>query len=221
VNPAAGVFPAAWQQALWGVWIITLLPFIAKRAWAPLRQPTRLNLWCAAITVIFTLWCIRYSVKPGLMLHLLGATILMLMFGPRLAQLALYLVMAGVAVTGIAAFDGYPANALLAGAVPVWVSWLLLQLIERRLPTNIFVFIFITGFLSAALAMAVSAAATVVLHAAAGTYAVAYLTEYYLPYALLLGWGEAFITGMSMALMVAYYPQWVLLFDDKRYLARR
>ncbi len=221
MNTPTGVFPAAWQQALWGLWIVTLLPLFAKSAWTPLRQPARLNLWCAAIAVIFTLWCIRYSVKPGLMLHLIGATILMLMFGPRLAQLALYLVMAGVAATGIAAFDGYPANALLAGAVPVWVSWLLLRLIESRLPPNIFVFIFVAGFLSAALAMAVSAAATVALHAAAGTYAVAYLTEYYLPYALLLAWGEAFITGMSMALMVAYYPQWVLLFDDKRYLARR
>jgi uncharacterized membrane protein len=72
-----------------------------------------------------------------------------------------------------------------------------------------------------ALAMAGSAVAIVTLHAAAGTYAVAYLTEYYLPYALLLSFGEAFITGMSMALMVAYFPQWVLMFDDKRYLARR
>lgn len=203
------------------MWIVTLLPFLAKSAWTPLRQPARLNLWCAAIAVIFTLWCIRYSVKPGLMLHLIGATILMLMFGPRLAQLALYLVMAGVAATGIAGFEGYPANALLAGALPVWLSWLLLQLIERRLPANIFVFIFVAGFLSAALAMAGSAVATVALHAAAGTYAVAYLTEYYLPYALLLSFGEAFITGMGMALMVAYFPQWVLLFDDKRYLARR
>jgi len=203
------------------LWIVTLLPFLAKSAWTPLRQPARLNLWCAAIAVIFTLWCIRYSVKPGLMLHLIGATILMLMFGPRLAQLALYLVMAGVAATGIAGFEGYPANALLAGALPVWLSWLLLQLIERRLPANIFVFIFVAGFLSAALAMAGSAVATVALHAAAGTYAVAYLTEYYLPYALLLSFGEAFITGMGMALMVAYFPQWVLLFDDKRYLARR
>jgi len=221
VNPATGVFSATWQQALWGLWIVTLLPFLAKSAWTPLRQPARLNLWCAAIAVIFTLWCIRYSVKPGLMLHLIGATILMLMFGPRLAQLALYLVMAGVAATGIAGFEGYPANALLAGALPVWLSWLLLQLIERRLPANIFVFIFVAGFLSAALAMAGSAVAKVALHAAAGTYAVAYLTEYYLPYALLLSFGEAFITGMGMALMVAYFPQWVLLFDDKRYLARR
>ncbi len=221
MNPATGVFSATWQQALWGLWIVTLLPFLTKSAWTSLRQPARLNLWCAAIAVIFTLWCIRYSVKPGLMLHLIGATILMLMFGPRLAQLALYLVMAGVAATGIAGFEGYPANALLAGALPVWVSWLLLQLIERRLPANIFVFIFVAGFLSAALAMAGSAVAIVTLHAAAGTYAVAYLTEYYLPYALLLSFGEAFITGMSMALMVAYFPQWVLMFDDKRYLARR
>jgi len=56
-------------------------------------------------------------------------------------------------------------------------------------------------------------------YAAAGTYAVTYLTDYYLPYALLLAWGGAFITWMSMAFMVVYYPQWVLLFDDKRYLA--
>lgn len=206
---------------MWGLWIVTLLPLLVQSTWTPLREPARLNLWCAAIAVMFTLWCIRYSVKPGLMLHLLGATILMLMFGPRLAQLALYLVMAGVAATGIAAFDAYPAHALLAGAAPVWVSWLVLRLVERRLPANLFVFIFVAGFLSAALAMAFSAVATVLLHAAAGTYAVAYLTEYYLPYALLLSWGEAFITGMSMALMIAYYPQWVLMFDDKRYLARR
>jgi uncharacterized membrane protein len=220
-NLSSGVLTAGWQQALWVLWALTLLPLADKGAWIPLRQPARLNLWCAAIAVVFTLWCIRYSVKPGLALHLMGATILMLMFGPRLAQLALYLVVAAVAATGMAAFDGYPGTALLTGAVPVWVSWMLFRLVERRLPAHIFVFIFGAGFINAALAMAASALATVALHAAAGTYAPGYLTEYYLPYALLLAWGEAFITGMVMALMVVYYPQWVLLFDDARYLARR
>lgn len=221
MNPPAGLLSDAWQHALWGLWALTLLPLAARSAWAPLRQPARLNLWCAAIAVVFTLWCIRYSVKPGLALHLMGATILTLMFGPRLAQLALYLVVAGVAVTGMAGFDGYPASALLSTALPVWVSWLLFRLVERRLPANLFVFIFVAGFINAALAMAASAVATVMLYAAAGTYARAYLTEYYLPYALLLAWGEAFITGMVIAMMVAYYPQWVLLFDEARYLARR
>lgn len=221
MNLSAGLFTEAWLHVLWGLWALTLLPLAGRAAWLPLRQPARLNLWCAAIAVLFTLWCMRYSVKPGLALHLFGATILTLMFGPRLAQLALYLVVAGVAATGMAGFDAYPASALLTGAVPVWVSYSLFRLVERRLPANIFVFIFVAGFLTAALAMAASAVATVVLHAAAGTYARGYLTEYYLPYALLLAWGEAFITGMVMALMVAYYPQWVLLFDDARYLARR
>lgn len=218
---STGLPAAGWQQALWLLWALTLLPLTDRRAWAPLRQAARLNLWCAAIAVVFTLWCIRYSVKPGLALHLMGATILMLMFGPRLAQLALYVVAGGVVATGVATVDAYPGSALLAGTLPVWVSWLLLRLVERRLPANIFVFIFVGGFISAALAMVASALATVVLHAAAGTYARGYLTEYYLPYALLLAWGEAFITGMVMALMVVYYPQWVLLFDDKRYLERR
>ena len=66
-----------------------------------------------------------------------------------------------------------------------------------------------------------SAIATAALLAVTGAYELRYLADYYLPYALLLSWGEAFITGMTMALMIAYYPKWVMLFDDKRYLARR
>lgn len=212
---------APWQYALWSAWALSLLPLLRVEAWRPLRQPSRFNLWCAAIAVVFTLWCIRYGVKPGLALHLSGATLLTLMFGPLLAQAALYLVVAAVAVAGMTIFDTYPASALLAGAWPVWISYILFRLAERWLPRNLFVFIFVAGFLGAALAMAASVLANVMLYAAAGTYASGFLTGYYLPYALLLCWGEAFITGMVIAMMVAYYPRWVMLFDDARYLARR
>lgn len=215
------LLPADWQLMLWGVWVATLLPLLRPAAWQPLREPWRLNLWCAAIAVLFTLWCMRYGMKPGLALHLLGATILTLMFGPKLAQLALYVVAGGVAAAGFTGFESYPLTALVSASLPVLVSWQGLRLVERRLPPNLFVFIFVAGFLGAALAMAISAFATVALLAVTGAYDLRYLADYYLPYALLLSWGEAFITGMVMALMVAYYPKWVLLFDDKRYLARR
>ena len=221
VNLTSGLLTAPWQYALWALWVLTLLPLLRQAAWQPLRQPARFNLWCAAIAVVFTLWCIRSGVRPGLSLHLLGATILTLMFGARLAQLALYGVVAAVTAAGMAGVDAYPANALLTGWVPVWLPYALYRLADRRLPANIFVFIFVAGFLSAALAMAASAGAAVALHVATGTYTPGYLAEYYLPYALLLAWGEAFITGMVVSLMVAYYPQWVMLFDDARYLARR
>jgi len=221
LNLTTGLLAPGWLAVLWAAWALTLLPLLSRSAWQPLRQPVRLNLWCAATVVVFTLWCIRTGIRPGLGLHLLGATILTLMFGPRLAQLALYVVVAAAAATGMAGIEAYPANALLNGALPAWLSWALFRLAERHLPANIFVFIFGAGFFTGALVMAASALAAVALHVAAGPYTLAYLTEYYLPYALLLAWGEAFITGMVIALMVAYYPQWVMLFDDKRYLARR
>jgi len=221
VNLTAGLLPAEWVAALWLLWLLTLLPLLAPGAWRPLRDLRRLNLWCAAVAIVLTLWTIRSGIKPGLGMHLLGATVLMLMFGPRLAQLALYAVTAAAAFAGMGDAAAYPANALLAGAVPVWVSWLLLRAVERWLPAQVFVFIFAGGFFNGALTMAVSVALAAGLHAAAGSYAPAYLTEYYLPYALLLAWGEAFMTGMIVALMVAYYPQWMLLFDDRRYLVRR
>jgi uncharacterized membrane protein len=221
MNTPLPLLPSDWQMLLWGLWAATLLPLLRRAAWQPLREAWRLNLWCAAIAVLFTLWSMRYGMKPGIALHLLGATILTLMFGPGLARLALYVVAGGVALAGFSGFESYPLTALVASSVPVQVAWLVYRLVERRLPPNIFVFIFVAGFLGAALAMAASACATAALLAVTGTYELRYLADYYLPYALLLSWGEAFITGMTMALMIAYYPKWVMLFDDKRYLARR
>ncbi len=221
MNLTAGLLPADWLTALWALWLLTLLPLLSRGAWLPLRDLSRLNLWCLAIAIVFTLWTIRSGIKPGLGMHLLGATVLMLMFGPRLAQLALYAVTAAAAFAGMGDATAYPANALLAGAVPVWISYALLRAVERWLPPQLFVFIFAGGFFGGALAMVASVVSAAGLHAAAGSYAPAYLAEYYLPYALLLAWGEAFMTGMFTALMVAYYPQWILMFNDQRYLARR
>ncbi|MCE3000111.1 MAG: energy-coupling factor ABC transporter permease [Betaproteobacteria bacterium] len=206
---------------LWLAWAASLLPLCRRAAWAPLREAGRFNLWCAAIAVTFTLWCIRYTLQPGLSLHLLGATVLTLMFGPWLALAALNLVAVAAAVTGISTAAGYPALVLLAGVVPVAVSAGILRAAERWLPPNLFVFIFVAGFFGGALAKAVQALATAALFALYGGVATTGVLDYYLPYALLLAWGEAFMTGMIVALMVAWYPQWISLFDDRRYLARR
>jgi uncharacterized membrane protein len=210
-----------WPLLLWLLWAVTLLPLCRRGVWAPLLQSARLNLWCAVVAVVFTLWCIRYTPQPGLSLHLIGATVLTLMFGPRLALPALYLVAAGAVATGLSPAAGYPALALFTGAVPVAVSAAMLRAAERWLPPNLFVFIFVAGFLAAAVAKAAGVLATAMLLQLSGGVAAAAVLDYYLPYALLLAWGEAFVTGMVVALMVAYYPGWIQMFDDRRYLARR
>jgi uncharacterized membrane protein len=161
------------------------------------------------------------GLPSGLGLHLLGATVVCLMFGPRLAQLAHYLVVVLVTVLGMAGADAYPANALLTAALPVWVSYGILRAAERWLPANMFIYIFVAGFLAGGAALAASALVTAASHLVLGTYPPRLIIEDFLPFALLLSWGEAFLSGMLTAMMVVYHPGWVSSFDDARYLRRR
>jgi len=57
-----------------------------------------------------------------------------------------------------------------------------------------------------------------VLLALAGAYPWDYLINDYFPYFLLLGFSEAWISGVVITLFVVYRPNWVLTFDDSRYL---
>ncbi|MFN7085164.1 MAG: energy-coupling factor ABC transporter permease [Burkholderiales bacterium] len=221
MNLTDGLLTPAWQAALWAAWLVSFIPLVRGRAWRALAAPDRLNLWLAAIAAALTLWLIRAGIRPGLELHLLGATVLTLMFGAPLAQLAVYLVTALATALGTAGADAYPANALLAGALPVWVSHAMLRIAARWLPPNVFVYIFVAGFFGGAAAMAATAVGTTGLHLMLGTYGFTYLAGDYLPFALLLAWGEAFVTGMLITLMVVYHPGWVSSFDDARYLRQR
>jgi uncharacterized membrane protein len=221
VNIPAGLLTPAWQVAAWIAWVATLALLRHPRDWRVLSTPSRLNLWLATVAVVLTLWSIRMSLPSGFGLHLLGATVVSLMFGPRLAQVALYLVVALVTLLGMAGADAYAANALLTAALPVWVSHGILRAAERWLPAHIFVYIFVAGFFAGGAALAVSGAAVAALHVALGGYDARLILEDFLPYALLLAWGEAFLSGMLTAMMVVYYPGWVSSFDDARYLRGR
>ena len=51
-----------------------------------------------------------------------------------------------------------------------------------------------------------------------GVYHLDYLLKEYFPFLPLMMFPEAFITGMLTTLAVVFYPQWVLTFDDAKYL---
>ena len=54
--------------------------------------------------------------------------------------------------------------------------------------------------------------------ALSGAYSAEFLWSEYLPFFLLLGFSEAWISGAVITLMVVYRPDWVAAFDDRRYL---
>jgi uncharacterized membrane protein len=210
------LLPAAWYLVAHFV-ALGLLAVAARRVpWGALRTPWRLHLLLASAVSLMVLWSIKTGVKPGLDFHILGATVLTLMFGWPLALLDLALVVLGTTLAAESiAWQALSLNFLVMGAVPVAVSHAIFRFVDRHLPNHFMVYVFLCAFFGGALAMAATGlAATAVM-------ALYYLTSHYLPYFILMGWSEAILSGMAITLMAVYRPQWVVTFDDQRYLRNR
>lgn len=211
----------AWYWTAWAIWVLLFVRSIWRAPWARLKESAQSNLWWGMIVILVLLWSLAAGVKPGLSLHLLGATVFTLCFGPHLAFIGLTLVLAGVTFNGSGGWLSFAFNSLLMAGVGVWASYGILRLAQRWLPRHFFIYVFVNGFFGGALAiMAVGVAATALL-ALGGAYSVEYLMGEYLPYFLLLGFSEAWLSGMVMTLFVVYRPDWVATFDDSRYLANK
>lgn len=210
-----------WYWAAWAVWLPLFARSLFRAPWAVLKESEQLNVWLGMIVLLTLIWSLKAGVKPGLSMHLLGATVFTLSFGPHLAFVGLSLVLFGISLNGEAGFFAYAFNALLMAGVGVLLSWAIYRVVLRLLPRHFFVYIFINGFFGSALTVfGVGLAATLML-VIAGAYEWDYLATEYLPYFLLLGFSEAWLSGMLITLFVIYRPNWVATFDDSSYLANK
>jgi len=212
------LFPTAWSLAAWLPLLVALALSLRHAPWGRLRDGDQFNVLAGAVVVLMLLWSMKAGVRPGLNLQLMGSTVMVLAFGPQLALIGLLAVLAAVTLNGGAAWSSFALNALVMVLVPVAAAWGVLRLAQRFLPSHLFVYIFVNGFFGAALAVLSIGAAAVLLLLGAGVYGAEYLLNEYLPYYLLLGFSEAWISGMAITLMVIYRPAWVATFDDDFYL---
>jgi uncharacterized membrane protein len=198
---------------------LLLLFFAVKQApWTRLKNTDLLNVCLGAIVTLMLVWSIKAGIKPGLNFHLLGSTLLTLMFGPWLALSMLAVVLLAVTLTGAAGWVSYGLNFILMAALPIALSHTLFRMADTRLPNHLFVYIFVNAFVGAGLAMVACGIVSTLLLIATGAYSGPYLGSQFLPYFILMGWSEAMLSGMLMTLMVVYRPSWVVTFDDERYL---
>ena len=172
----------------------------------------RLNRLLAAAALIAALWGVRAELPAGPALHFLGAAALYLMFGAPRALAGMALAATLVCARGGGDWAAWPARWLADGAVPVACAWAVHRAIERFAPPNLFVYVFGAAFAGAGLSMVASLAAHRLLGARVEPFAAL---------GLMLGFGEAFLTGALLTLFVVYRHEWVATFDDARYLARR
>ncbi|MBS3936291.1 MAG: energy-coupling factor ABC transporter permease [Sulfuritalea sp.] len=222
MNFSDGLFGGFWAYGAFFPYVLLLLWAVRSAPWRRLADNDRIHVWMGAIVVLSVLWSLKAGVKPGLNLHLLGATALTLMFGRQLALIGLSLVLAAVTLNaglkGIEGWQAFALNALALVVVPVFVAHFVLRFVERFLPPNIFVYFFVAAFFGGAAAAVASGGASGLLLWSAGIYDLDLLMSDYLAFYLLLGFAEAWLNGAAITLMVVYFPRWVGSFDDRRYL---
>ncbi len=198
--------------------MVLLVNCILHAPWQRLGHQHFLHLWLAGCVGLMLLWSVSTGIRPGLSFHLLGATLLTLMYGPRLAMISLAVVLSGITLAGSGGWGSLGLNFLLMAGLPVLFSHAIYIQAHNKLPTHVFVYIFVDAFVTAGLAMCLCGLAASVLIVFAGVYSADYIVANYLPYFILMGWSEAMLTGMAITLMVVFRPQWLATFSDQKYV---
>jgi uncharacterized membrane protein len=218
MNLPDGLLPTTWLWLAHGLNLLLLLWALWRAPWRTLISSERLHVFLGSCVALMVLWQIKAGVSPGLNFHILGSTLLLLMFDAPLALLGVALVLFAVTLNGFGGWQAYSLNVLLMGALPVGISWAVWHLVERFLPSNLFIYIFVCGFFSAALSMAAIGLVSTLLFAMSGVYALDHLLAHYLPVFLLMIFPEAIVTGSFVTLLTVYRPQWIVTYDEDKML---
>jgi len=176
------------------------------------------HVFFGAMVALLLMWKVKAGISPGLGFHHLGATMFTLMFGWPLALLGLSSIMLISALLQHNEILSLGINGLLSVAIPIFVSYGILRLSQKRLPANYFVYIYVVAFFGAGIAVAVSRLTAIALLSLVQAYPDSQLVTESLVYVPLFMFPEAFITGLLTSAFVIYRPDWVMTFDDERYI---
>ena len=171
--------------------------------------------WLAWWAVMPLLWAADRFAHMPIVQPLSGACLLMLMAGWPLAMLALVPVALITALLGgLDAAQGVQRLVWL-GIVPGTLAMLIGAALRRWLPHHVFVYILGRGFFATALATAAAGGLAWLRDGSpTGTSAGDLLVSRFLA-----AWGDAFLSGMMVAILVAFRPEWLATYSDRLYLA--
>ena len=182
------------------------------------------RIWPALCAGILLLWQLKASLSVGISIHLLGTTLLTVLFGWPLAVIGLTVVLVATTLfmnlNGIEGWQALGLNGMIMILIPVFVSYRIVRLIFSRLPHNFFIYIFLSGFANALITLGIVGLASTAILILSSHLDATILIHHYLSAYFLIIFPEAFITGAVLTLFVVYRPDWVLSFDDNLYLKK-
>lgn len=168
--------------------------------------------------VVFWVWQMGASLHDGITFHFLLMTLMVLMFGPQFAILAMLLALMGVVFESDLGWLSLGVNALIMGVVPIMVTWFMYRIGAKFLEANFFVYLFYNGFLSAAVGVVVSLSLGAIVMLINDVHSFAVLKQSFIMYIPLMATPEGFINGMLLGAFVLLKPTWVATFHDSTYI---
>jgi uncharacterized membrane protein len=209
-----------WQGAACVLWLALLLRYFPRELITRLkRESGYLHFWCSSVLVITLLWLVKAGIEPGLELHLLGITVLVLCHGWRIAWLIGSVAVAILVAAGKVPLVNAGAIAVLTVLLPALFSYLIFLLSYHYLPRHLFIYIFVAGFANAALTIAFKMLLTSLWFYWQGHYSWSSIYHNYLQLTLLIWFAEALLNGMAVTVMSVYRPHWLRTFYDNEYLS--
>ena len=222
-------FSSTWFAPIWQhfahIILLIILCCTAHTALLRIRQQPKVA--GIVLCLLAVLWSLQAGLGSGQLAgmnyHLLGIALGSLMVGTS-AMLWL-----GVGFMWIYTWIGYGGsnwtilslNALCLLLPTLTISQLGQILCQRYLPANLFIYIFLNGFFTAALGMLATGLLIINLLTFSTTFTNTSLWSNAFPVFFLMSWGEAFLTGLFTAIFVALQPKLLSTFDDKHYLQHK
>ncbi|MEY2993860.1 MAG: hypothetical protein RL357_795 [Pseudomonadota bacterium] len=198
----------------WAICGLLLIVAVWTKPWRMWREAL-LTPTLAAMTLFPLGWLLPAWTPENLPLQWSGACLLVLVLGWPLACIALTLVAAEVWLLGPLSLASVLDTWAWLGIFPATLAMALGAAIRRWLPDHVFIYILGRGFAGTVVCLFASGALEQWIHPTLQLgFEDVLLAKWF------MAWGDAFITGMVVALAVAFAPQWLATWSDQRYLRR-
>ncbi len=197
--------------------LLALAVALFFRPWQLLWGGLRITPLLATLTLVPWLWALPSLHQMPLQLQGSGACLVVLMLGWPLAVPVLCGV--GIIAALISPMPWETALDIIVwlGLVPATLALAMGAAVRRWLGLHLFVYVLARAFLGTALCMFVAG----LLAQASGHSLPGIDDDLNLVAHWLVAWGDAFLTGMFTALMVAFKPDWLATWSDRLYLKPR
>jgi uncharacterized membrane protein len=214
----ASLLPASYLWTAAVIYALFLAAALLTAPWPRISDNEASHVYFGAIATVILLWVLHGGIQSGLDYHLLGATSLCLMFEWQFALFAVSIVLAVTTWQGTAGWEAFGINALIMGVVPILFTRIFLYVCQRKLPHNFFIYIFLNAFLAGAVSILLACLTSAFIQHLAGAQPVDTISNNFLLILPMLMFGEGFLNGGAISLVVAYKPRWVATFHDRWYL---